>query len=146
MAQLTITGQMLVPDDFGRPRILILDAAPDGRRDGSAWALRSAAFSFGPGTKTPFSFGAKPDGDCAWGPCTLVAPARHRRHWLAEAARLRGQFVAIVVAPRRYRMPVASGAAHSGFSLDIVSIDLAAAPTALPAETLAHSTVEVQPE
>jgi hypothetical protein len=128
MTSIEITGIMLVSDDFSRLRLLLVDEAPAASdapsRDSSAWRLRSACAQtpgYSRATTLPFDLKPRPDADGAWGACTIVAPARHRAHWLAEAARLRGRRVRATVRPRRYLLRD-RGEPRPGISLDLVEL------------------------
>jgi hypothetical protein len=133
MTAVEINGIMLVSDDFNRLRLLLVDEAPAASdaparngpaRDSSAWRLRSACAQtpgFSRATALPFDLKPRPDADGAWGACTIVAPARHRAHWLAEAARLRGRRVRATVRPRRYLLRD-RGEPRPGISLDLVEL------------------------
>ena len=134
-----LTGTLLVSDDFARVRLLLVDTAPDGARDSSAWRLRHACdMVAGAGrVARPYELNVRPDSDGSWGVCTIVAPKRFRDHWRAEAARLRGQRVRVTVSTRRYNLhesgPAAGSAAGStpGISLDLVEMALADSKMAL---------------
>jgi len=129
---LELTGTLLVSDDFDRLRLLLVDEAPGGQRDSSAWQLRHACDTIAGGSRSvarPYELSVRPDSDGTWGVCTIVAPKRYRAHWAAEAALLRGQRVRVLVAPRRYMLRSADGGTQYGLSLDLV--DLARANSAV---------------
>jgi hypothetical protein len=121
-----LTGTLLVSDDFARLRLLLVDAAPDGARDSSAWRLRHACDTVAGAGRVarPYELNVRPDSDGSWGVCTIVAPKRFRDHWRAEAARLRGQRVRVTVSTRRYNLRESGPDARTtpGISLDLVEM------------------------
>jgi len=130
---LELTGTLLVSDDFDRLRLLLVDEAPGGQRDSSAWQLRHTCDTVAGGSRSvarPYELLVRPDSDGTWGVCTIVAPKRYRAHWTAEAARLRGQRVRVLVAPRRYMLRSADGGSQYGISLDLVNLTAASSAQA----------------
>jgi hypothetical protein len=147
-ARLTLTGIVAAPDDFGRIRILLLDRRLAGGAAGGAaggpgssvaardeydpsWRQLLAAVgmadSAAGGRHTPHNFTAgdrAPDRDGVRGECWVTAPPRHRAHWLAVAAALRGRWARAEVTVRRYRRPARGGAgADCGTVLDLAALD-----------------------
>ena len=141
-ARLTLTGIVAAPDDFGRIRIMLLDrrsanslahsssAAARDEYDPSWRQLLAAvgvADSAAGGRHTPHNLTAgdcAPDRDGVRGECWVTAPPRHRAHWLAVAAALRGRWARAEVTVRRYRRPARGGAAADcGTVLDLAALD-----------------------
>jgi len=139
---LELTGTLLVSDDFDRLRLLLVDEAPGGQRDSSAWQLRHACDTIVGGSRSvarPYELSVRPDSDGTWGVCTIVAPKRYRVHWAAEAAHLRGQRVRVLVAPRRYMLRSADGGTQYGLSLDLVDLARANSAASTSASTAAST-------
>ena len=154
-ARLTLTGIVAAPDDFGRIRILLLDRRLAGGAAGGAahssdlaggaahlaggaaardeydpsWRqLLAAVGHAAAGRHTPHNITAGdrgPDHDGVRGECWVTAPPRHRAHWLAVAAALRGRWARAEVTVRRYRRPAGRGGADCGDDCGTV-LDLAA--------------------
>jgi hypothetical protein len=143
-ARLTLTGIVAAPDDFGRIRILLLNrrlaggaahlaggAAARDEYDPSWRQLLAAvgmADSAAGGRHTPHNITAgdrAPDPDGVRGECWVTAPPRHRAHWLAVAAALRGRWARAEVTVRRYRRPAGRGGARAdcGTVLDLAALD-----------------------
>ena len=151
-ARLTLTGIVAAPDDFGRIRIMLLDRRSAGglAAHGNSAAARdeydpswrqllaavgvadSAAGGHAAGGRhTPHNLTAgdrAPDRDGVRGECWVTAPPRHRAHWLAVAAALRGRWARAEVTVRRYRRPAGRGGADCGADcgtvLDLAALDL----------------------
>ena len=119
--RVTFFGQMSSPDDFGRLRVLLLAADPDGRDDRSSDVVRRAVDYAIPATgmsaSLPYRLSHPIDGVC--GTVTLVAPERHRAHWLGVAAALHGKRVRVEAIVRSYVFP----GKKCGVSLDISMIE-----------------------
>ena len=115
-------GQMAAPDDFGRVRVIFLETAPDGSPDFSIDVVRRAVdrAARGPDPGLPY-YASSVVRDGVRGTVTLVAPERHRAHWLAVAAALRNRRVRVEATVRPYVFP----GKKSGVSLDISIIELA---------------------
>jgi hypothetical protein len=112
--RVTLRGYMLVPDDFGRVRLLLVKEGPGNRPDYSAEALRRALPGGG-----PHELRDAPNTDGEWGAVWFALPPRHRAHWLKTAAELRGRWVVAEAAPRAYAFPDG----RRGVSLDLAMLE-----------------------
>ena len=159
--RVTFTGIMAVPDDFGRLRVLLERdwAAPAvdhsaARLDllctSAARGLTSAARPPSAGRRQYALDTIYEDGEAAPAPAVTLAyvgpnsaqgaaaqavvtvPARHRDHWLAEAALLRGRPVRVEATVRTYQFGAVgrTGVAcdRSGIALDLCDLQAAASP------------------
>jgi len=131
--RVTFDGIMAVSDDFGRLRVLILDAGPDGRPSDAGRALRAAVPrpAAPPGDphrgeyRPPFELLAgplPPDAAGVRGVAWAVPPARRRDFWLAEAARLRGRWVRLEATVRPFAVGFGEAGGFAGASLDVAML------------------------
>jgi hypothetical protein len=118
--RITFLGVMAVPDEFGRLRVLVVDELADGTECRSRDVLVRAIPDL---EGAPYRLHPeRPDSTGVWGTATLAVPARHRAHWLAEAARLRGREVRVEATLRRYEFE-RDGESVAGSALDVSAVE-----------------------
>lgn len=132
--RLTLTGVMGVPDEYGRIRVLLVDRLACAQRKDLSWRTLLDEVPGGKAFSVPYELhGADSEG--VRGEFWAVAPARLRRHWLEQAAALRGQEVCLEVTVRNYTTAAtAERAASYGASLDISMLEPVSSANAVRGE------------
>jgi hypothetical protein len=123
--RLELVGEVAVPDEHGRVRLLILDTGPDGRPDPS-WGRLVAGVPRRHAEYQPPYEGASAGETAATGVrgvARITLPARRRQYWLDLAGSLRGKPARLEVTVRPFAFDAEDGARREGAALDLAMME-----------------------